>query len=131
MSPQPPPPLPPPNTPQGHSFSIAGLLGDSALAGHFTNGAMAIFRLAPQDYHRFHFPLSGTVRSITNIPGRLYTVNPVAINSKVDVFGENKRAVVLIENPVFGVVAFVAVGATVVGSIVFTAEVCVWVWNGD
>lgn len=27
-----------------------------------------------QDYHRFHFPVSGTIQKIVNIPGCLYTV---------------------------------------------------------
>lgn len=109
--------------PQGRNFSVAGMLGNHADAAQFAGGSLAIFRLAPQDYHRFHWPVSGTVASITDIPGRLYTVNPIAVNSKVNVFGENKRAVVMIDTEAFGRVAFVAIGATVVGTIHFTAKV--------
>lgn len=62
-------------------------------------------------------------RSITPIPGQLYTVNPIAVNSPlVDVFTENKRALVLIDSPAFGLVPFVAIGATLVGSIHFTVQ---------
>ncbi len=35
---------------------------------------------------------------------------------------QNKRAVVIIDSPEFGPVAVVCIGATMVGSIVFTAE---------
>jgi phosphatidylserine decarboxylase len=103
------------------------MLGSDVDAARFVGGCMAIFRLAPQDYHRFHFPVAGRVQSITAVPGRLYTVNPIAINSKINVLAENKRAVVIIDTEALGRVAFVAIGATVVGSIVFTAKVTYWV----
>jgi phosphatidylserine decarboxylase len=35
---------------------------------------------------------------------------------------QNKRAVVIIDSPQFGPVAVICIGATMVGSIVFTAE---------
>lgn len=55
------------------------------------------------------------------MPGQLYTVNPIAVNSPlVDVFTDNKRVVILIQTPQFGRVAFVAIGATLVGSIQVT-----------
>ena len=73
------------------------------------------------------YQLSPTVcdlhRSITPIPGQLYTVNPIAVNSPlVDVFTDNKRALVLIDSPAFGLVPFIAIGATLVGSIHFTVQ---------
>ena len=84
------------------------------------------------DYHRFHSPVSGTVRSITAVPGQLYTVNPIAVNSPlVNVFTSNKRIVVLIDSPAFGLVAFVAVGATLVGSIVMSVAEGQSVTKGD
>lgn len=68
-----------------------------------------------QDYHRFHFPVSGTLKSITHVRGKLYTVNPIAVNSSfANVFTENKRAVCIIDSPDFGEVAFIAIGATMV-----------------
>ncbi|KDD71180.1 hypothetical protein H632_c5628p0, partial [Helicosporidium sp. ATCC 50920] len=45
---------------KGCNFSIAGLLddrsADRSLAATFARGTLALFRLAPQDYHRFHAP---------------------------------------------------------------------------
>ena len=76
-----------------------------------------------QDYHRFHFPISGTLASITDVRGKLYTVNPIAVSSSfANVFTENKRAVCLIDSPEFGQVAFIAIGATMVRQ----TAVCAW-----
>ena len=43
------------------------------LAQELDGGSLAIFRLAPQDYHRFHIPTSGTIVSIESIQGTYYT----------------------------------------------------------
>ncbi|KAI7751965.1 hypothetical protein M8C21_022061, partial [Ambrosia artemisiifolia] len=113
-------------------FSLRGLLGDIPCSDTFNGGTLVIFRLAPQDYHRFHFPVSGKIEQIVNTPGCLYTVNPIAVNSKYcNVFTENKRAVSIISTEDFGKVAFVAIGATMVGSITFTKKKGDYVQKGD
>ncbi|XP_024026155.1 phosphatidylserine decarboxylase proenzyme 3 [Morus notabilis] len=105
---------------KGRKFSIKGLLGQEVCSKAFVDGSLVIFRLAPQDYHRFHLPVSGTIEKFVDIPGCLYTVNPIAVNSKYcNVFTENKRVVSIISTEDFGKVAFVAIGATMVGSITF------------
>ncbi|KAJ4824416.1 hypothetical protein Tsubulata_033282 [Turnera subulata] len=105
---------------KGRKFSINGLLGAETCSSSFTSGSLVIFRLAPQDYHRFHVPVSGTIEQFTDMPGSLYTVNPIAVNSKYcNVFTENKR------------VAFVAIGATMVGSITFLKKKGDYVKKGD
>lgn len=106
---------------KGRKFSVRGLLGDETYSSDFDKGSLVIFRLAPQDYHRFHVPISGVVGKFIEIPGPLYTVNPIAVNSKYcNVFTENKRVVCIISSKEFGKMAFVAIGATMVGSITFT-----------
>lgn len=62
---------------KGREFTVARLLGDvyRAEADKYTGGALAIFRLAPQDYHRFHSPVDGTIGPMTHIDGEYYTVN--------------------------------------------------------
>jgi len=65
------------------------------------------------------------------IPGTYYTVNPIAINQKIDVYGNNARLVTSIETKDFGTVLFVAVGATMVGSINMTVEPKQHVKKGD
>jgi phosphatidylserine decarboxylase len=117
---------------KGRKFSIEGLLGTSAHSNALRNGSLVIFRLAPQDYHRFHVPVSGTVEKFVEIPGCLYTVNPIAVNSKYcNVFTENKRAISIISTSEFGKVAFVAIGATMVGSITFLKNEGDYVHKGD
>ncbi|WVY94636.1 hypothetical protein V8G54_033724 [Vigna mungo] len=117
---------------QGRKFSVQGLLGKDMCSSAFVDGTMVVFRLAPQDYHRFHFPVSGTVEQFVDIPGCLYTVNPIAVNSKYcNVFTENKRVVSIISTVDFGKVAFVAIGATMVGSITFTKKKGDSVKKGD
>lgn len=46
---------------------------DSAIAKTFAGGAMAIFRLAPADYHRFHSPIDAEIGEFEHVPGNYYT----------------------------------------------------------
>lgn len=82
--------------------------------------SLGIFRLAPQDYHRFHSPIDGRIKAIKYIEGEYYTVNPMAIRSDLDVFGENVRVLIAIETEDFGTVIMIAVGAMMVGSTVLS-----------
>lgn len=54
---------------KGFGFTLPKLIGSVELAHYFKEGSILIHRLAPQDYHRWHAPTSGTVVSITEIPG--------------------------------------------------------------
>ncbi|KAF7974479.1 hypothetical protein HWV62_12134 [Athelia sp. TMB] len=104
---------------KGREFTIARLVGDPCKdqVERYNGGAVAVFRLAPQDYHRFHSPVDGTIGNTTYIPGEYHTVNPQAIRTILDVYGENVRKIVPIDSPVFGRVMAVCVGAMMVGSI--------------
>jgi phosphatidylserine decarboxylase len=105
---------------KGQRFDLAAFLGDPALAAEFGGGSLLISRLCPVDYHRFHFPVSGTPDEPRLINGWLYSVSPIALRRNLAYLWENKRAVTLVESPVFGRVAVVEVGATMVGSILQT-----------
>lgn len=109
---------------KGREFSVARLLGDVYRdeAERYVGGALAIFRLAPQDYHRFHVPVDGRIGEMRDVKGEYYTVNPQAIRSALDVYGENVRKIVPIDSPQFGRVMVVCVGAMMVGSIKMTVE---------
>jgi phosphatidylserine decarboxylase len=102
---------------KGAKFTLAELLGDEGQARAFAGGAMLISRLCPTDYHRFHFPVSGTPAESRRIGGFLYSVHPLALRRNIRRLVENKREVTLIAAPEFGNVAMVEVGATNVGSI--------------
>ncbi|KAL8357344.1 hypothetical protein RB598_002265 [Gaeumannomyces tritici] len=110
---------------KGRDFSVKRLLGDAYPedAKRYENGgALGIFRLAPQDYHRFHMPVDGVMLKPKVIAGEYYTVNPMAIRSALDVYGENVRVVVPIDSPEHGRVMVICVGAMMVGSTVITRQ---------
>lgn len=88
----------------------------------FKGGSVLVTRLAPQDFHRFHSPVDGVCGKQVKISGKYYTVNPIAIRSALDVFGENVRLVAPIYSDVFGTVFNIWVGAMMVGSIEMTVK---------
>ncbi|CAG8282643.1 unnamed protein product, partial [Penicillium nalgiovense] len=109
---------------KGREFSIERLLGDAYPedAARYQNGALGVFRLAPQDYHRFHIPVDGIMGEPKTIEGEYYTVNPMAIRSALDVYGENVRILVPIDSVEHGRVMVICVGAMMVGSTVITRK---------
>ncbi|KAG8922083.1 hypothetical protein FRC02_012151, partial [Tulasnella sp. 418] len=118
---------------KGREFSVGRLLGDKYKdqASKYVGGALGIFRLAPQDYHRFHVPVDGKIGEMTYISGEYYTVNPQAIRTSLDVYGENARKIVPIDSPTFGRVMCVCIGAMMVGTIVTTVKEGDVVQRGD
>ena len=109
---------------KGREFSVERLLGKAYPedARRYKGGSLGIFRLAPQDYHRFHVPVDGIMDEPKVIDGEYYTVNPMAIRSALDVYGENVRVVVPIDSERHGRVMVICVGAMMVGSTVITRK---------
>src|SRR2546421_924101 len=107
---------------KGREYSVERLLGDAYPldAKRYKGGALGIFRLAPQDYHRFHVPVDGVMGTPKKIEGEYYTVNPMAIRSALDVYGENVRVIVPIDSVAHGRVMYICIGAMMVGSTVIT-----------
>ncbi len=85
---------------------------------------MAIVRLCPSDYHRFHFPCDGTPSKARLINGALYSVNPMALRKRISILAENKRMITEIDTERFGTILYIEIGATSVGTIcqTFTPE---------
>ncbi|KAK2741126.1 hypothetical protein FQN57_005727 [Myotisia sp. PD_48] len=109
---------------KGREFSVERLLGKAYPedAKRYKNGALGVFRLAPQDYHRFHIPVDGVMGTPKVIEGEYYTVNPMAVRSALDVYGENVRVVLPIDSVAHGRVMVICVGAMMVGSTVITRQ---------
>jgi len=115
---------------KGEQFNVPNLIQDENLANmpEFKDGGcIAIFRLAPADYHRFHSPVTATLGPVKHIEGQYFTVNPQAVNENFNVFTENRRDVILLNLPANGSappkpVIFVAVGAMLVGSIAWSLK---------
>jgi phosphatidylserine decarboxylase len=107
---------------KGHEFTVRDLLGPGreAEAAAFADGALAVCRLCPADYHRFHYPAAGRELAHWDVPGALHSVNPLAIGLGLNVFAENRRRVTLLDLEAFGRCAFVEVGAFGVARIVQT-----------
>ena len=104
-------------------FSLTTLLQDEKLSLQYQQGSMAIIRLAPVDYHRFHFPFDCFAHPAYLINGYLFSVNPVAVKQNIHIFSENKRMITEMDAETFGKVLFIEVGATNVGSIYQNYEV--------
>lgn len=105
---------------KGFRFDVSSFLDNAVLAQKYLDGALLIFRLAPFDYHRFHFPVSGILTPNQKIDGDYYSVNPFALSKKAEIFCLNKREYTILSNSLFGDVIMAEVGATMVGSIVQT-----------
>lgn len=105
---------------KGMSLGVAALLRDAELARRFEGGAALVVRLAPYDYHRFHFPDEGMAGAPRLLPGEYLSVNPIALARYPDGFCRNTRAVTMVTTRHFGEIAYVEVGATTVGTIVQT-----------
>ena len=105
---------------KGQRLKASQLLGDNRFSKRFDQGAAIISRLCPVDYHRFHSPVSGRIAEQYLANGSLYSVSPIGLRRNLSFLWENKRLVSLIDTEKFGYVAFIAVGATCVGSIKMT-----------
>ena len=102
---------------KGQSFSLFELLGgDEARAASFADGEFATIYLSPKDYHRIHMPLTGTLREMIYVPGKLFSVNPVTAQNVPNLFARNERVIAIFDTD-FGPLAMVLVGAMIVGSV--------------
>lgn len=116
---------------KGHGFTLKTLLENEELENAFAGCSLVIARLAPQDYHRFHFPISGRLGDFIAQGDSLFTVNPIAINSSIDVYSHNKRLSVAVTNERLGQMMYISIGATMVGSVVLTSQPGSLVQKGD
>ena len=101
---------------KGIDYSLAGLLADSALAKRFRGGRCLIFRLTPQNYHRYWYIDSGIREKPVVLPGVLHCVRPIACE-RYPVYAQNSREYVLIHTENFGDIIQMEVGALLVGRI--------------
>ena len=85
--------------------------------------AVAVIRLAPVDYHRYHFPCDCTQKTHpVVVPGKYHSVNPVALAKHPDIYVENTRQITVLESGIFGSFHYLEIGAFGVGSIIQTSQ---------
>jgi len=101
---------------KGRTYTADEILGDSENAKEFAGGYALVFRLTVDDYHRFCYPDKGCLISKRFIKGKLHTVSPVSKNHKI--YMENTRLVNLLKTEKFGTIAYIEVGAMLIGRIV-------------
>jgi len=109
---------------KGHDYSTLTLLaGNQSLADKFENGHFSCLYLSPKDYHRIHMPCDGLLKSMTYVPGDLFSVNPTTAANVPNLFARNERVVCEFVSEKYGTFVLVLVGATIVGSMAT-------VWHG-
>lgn len=101
---------------KGRTYTVDEILADEENAKEFGGGYALVFRLTVDDYHRFCYPDKGCLISKRFIKGKLHTVSPVSKNHKI--YMENTRQVNLLKTEKFGTIAYIEVGAMLVGRIV-------------
>lgn len=114
--------------------SIKTLIGeDSEYGDAFANGTFTHSFLNVNDYHRYHFPIGGTIKEIRMIPGgnptggelwwdaqqNRYVFNPTAKTGWQCV---ETRGCVILETENYGLVALLPIGMAAVGSVNFEEE---------
>lgn len=103
---------------KGTLLKARDLLGGSTWSDTFDGGPLLIARLCPVDYHRYHYPLAGSTLDRFQIAGQFHSVNPVALKSKPDILIVNERRASILETEKFGKLAYIEVGAAMVGKII-------------
>ncbi|MFT6407722.1 MAG: phosphatidylserine decarboxylase [Arenicella sp.] len=103
---------------KGKLLNSKDLLGGSKWSETFAGGPLLIARLCPVDYHRYHYPLSGETLDSFQIKGQYHSVNPIALSSKPEIFIINERRASILETEKFGKLAYIEVGAAMVGKII-------------
>lgn len=99
---------------KGKTYSVSQMTG---CALDFSSGwHVAVVYLSPSNYHRFHYPVSGTVTRYLHTGPRLYPVNDIGLNHVDRLFIQNERIVTEMKVGQY-TCYFIAVGATFVGSI--------------
>lgn len=103
-------------------FNLETFLQSKQLASAYNHGTMMIFRLAPYDYHRYHFPTSGNVTKAHYIKGQFESVNPLVYSTGVQPLTGNSRYIISLDTTHFDKVLMIPVGAMCAGKMVNTYQ---------
>lgn len=97
-------------------YSVKSVLNDEKLSKKYKDGYALVFRLTPDDYHHYCNVDDGTIIKHYKIEGKFHTVNPISYDN-YQVFKENTREVTMIKTNNTGTIAYIEVGALLVGKI--------------
>lgn len=99
------------------NYTVGEVLRDEALAAEYLGGWFFLLRLCVEDYHHYHYPVSGEKSEDVRIEGALYTVHPL-IHKYEKVYRENTRQFCTVTTKKGTKVLIMEVGALGVGRIV-------------
>ena len=116
---------------KGDKFTLEEFFTDRDLAEKYRDGVFMIIRLAPIDYHRFHFPADGEISESKLVDGVYYSVSTHAIKKNFRILCENKREYSILKTEKFGDIAMFEVGATMVGGIKQSYQPNTYVKKGE
>jgi phosphatidylserine decarboxylase len=102
---------------KGLDYSLKNLFaGKQQLSALFEEGRFATIYLSPRDYHRVHMPVTGKLKEIIYVPGKLFSVNVLTSQHVPDLFTRNERAIFIFDTAI-GPLAVIMVGAMIVAGI--------------
>ncbi len=105
---------------KGFPYQLTELIPDFLTANKYKNGKFITLRLKSSMYHRFHAPISCSVKKVNYISGDTWNVNPIALQKIEKLFCKNERAVVELETKTSGQsITLVPVAAILVASMKF------------
>ena len=131
---------------KGQPYSVLDMLNFDPLAQQFVGGTVYQAFLSALSYHRWHSPVTGTIRTARVVNGTYYSeplFEDFTATHSADKENENTsqeylaatatRAIILIEadNPAIGLMAFIAIGMVEVSSCDITVKVGQHVEKGD
>jgi phosphatidylserine decarboxylase len=100
---------------KGLHYGLEDLLAEED-AAEFQGGEFATLYLSPRDYHRVHMPLTGELRRMRYVPGRLFSVNRAATRWVPRLFARNERVICSFRTEL-GSMALILVGALLVAGL--------------
>ena len=116
---------------KGDEFTLQEFFKDDFLAEKYKGGVFMIIRLAPVDYHRYHFPADGFINKSRLIEGYYYSVSPHAIKKNFRIYCENKREYSTLKTEKFGDIIISEIAATMVGGIIQSYTPDTFIKKGD
>ena len=116
--------------------NVDDLLGpESASRGLFNGGTLTHSFLDVNDYHRYHFPVSGTITELRNIPAidaaggiTIWDAEAQRYRLECDIPGWQSietRGLVVIDTHEYGLVAVLPIGMSQISSVNFVPELAV------
>ena len=100
---------------KGKDYSVQDLLANDPVCSQLADGYFSTIYLSPKDYHRIHMPLSGRLRRMIHVPGRLFSVAPYTARYVPRLFARNERVIAIFDTDA-GPLVMVLVGAMLVSS---------------